>query len=279
MAAMMGAAAGTPGGLILDMDGVLYVGERPKPGLVELFAVIGERPFVLVTNNSTLSAADCRARLARMGVAVPLVAILTVSQVVGCLLPTLAPRASRALVLGSPPLRAEVVAAGMRLVHSAAEVVVVGLDRALSHQRLTEAVRSVSAGAALLATSFDPILLTEEGIEPGAGALVAAIAACVGEKAVCVGKPSPLIFEIAAAQLGMDPGQILVVGDSLRSDVAGGQAVGASTALIHSGLPEPGLAGGPAPDLSFDGLVELARWLAERWSGEGGGGGGGGEPG
>jgi len=65
----------SPKGLILDMDGVLYRGDCPMPGLVEFFEIARSRPFVLLTNNSTVSALDCRAKLARMGVQVPAAAI------------------------------------------------------------------------------------------------------------------------------------------------------------------------------------------------------------
>jgi 4-nitrophenyl phosphatase len=144
-------------------------------------------------------------------------------------------------------------------------VVVVGLDAALTYQRLAEAVRSVFAGAGFVATSFDSVLLTEQGIAPGSGAIVAAIRACVEAVPVCVGKPSPSMFQMAARQLGLLAEETLVVGDSLVSDIAGGKAVGARTALLLSGVPTHSGQDQLQPDLVLAGLRELSAFLAWSW--------------
>jgi 4-nitrophenyl phosphatase len=254
-----------PKGLILDIDGVLYRGDCPMPGLVEFFEIARSRPFVLLTNNSTVSALDCRAKLARMGVQVPAAAILTVSEATGRHLAEKFPSGSRAQVLGSAALQTAVVAAGMTLVPTCGDVVVVGLDVALTYQRLAEAVRSVFAGAGFVATSFDSVLLTEQGIAPGSGAIVAAIRACVEAVPVCVGKPSPSMFQMAARQLGLPAEETLVVGDSLASDIAGGKAVGARTALLLSGISALSGQDQLQPDLVLAGLRELSAFLGRSW--------------
>jgi 4-nitrophenyl phosphatase len=225
----------SPRGLIVDMDGVLYRGDRPLPGLGEFFAMLATRPFVLVTNNSLLTAADCQAKLETMGVRVPAAAILTVSGATGRCLAARFPAGGRAQVLGSPALRAAVTGAGLTVVPSAADVVVAGLDTGVSYQSLAAAVRAIGAGAAFVATSLDPVLLTTDGIAPGAGAMVAAIRACVDADPVCVGKPSPEMFRLAAGQLALPMAEILVAGDNAASDIAGGAAAGARTALLLSG--------------------------------------------
>jgi 4-nitrophenyl phosphatase len=272
-----------PQGLILDMDGVLYRGDRPLPGLREFFAVAAARPYLLVTNNSLLTREDCRARLARMGVRVPTTAIYTVCDAVGSYLTAQVPPGIRALVLGSPALRTAVAGAGLRLAggqdpgpapvparaaaipDAPADVVVVGLDTAFSYAALAQAVRSVAAGARFVATSLDPVLLTEESIAPGAGAIVAAIGACVRAEPVCVGKPSPAMFAMAAARLGLAAGEVLVVGDSLTADIAGGRAAGARTALLLSGVSGRDDHSPHRPDLVLDGLPQLSAFLAEAW--------------
>jgi 4-nitrophenyl phosphatase len=257
----------TPQGLILDMDGVLYRGERPMPGLREFFEVARTHPVVLVTNNSLVTALDCAAKLRRMGVDVAASAILTVSQTTGQYLAAEFPAGSQAQVLGSAALRGAVAGAGMRLVQSSADIVVVGLDADLSYESLAQAVRSISAGAGFVATSFDPVLLQEDGIAPGAGAIVAAIRACVAATPVCVGKPSPAMFRMAACQLGLPIAEVLVVGDSLASDIAGGKAAGARTALLLSGISS---GADPAPcdcDLVMTGLPELTAFLTAVWKG------------
>ena len=254
-----------PRGLILDMDGVLYRGGRPLPGLLEFFDLAGSRPFVLLTNNSTVSVPDLEAKLAGMGVRVPPAAILTVSDATGRYLAETYPFGSRALVLGGSALGEAVTKAGMTLVARGADVVVVGLDAALTYEKLAEAVRSLSAGAGFVATSFDCVLLTEQGIAPATGAIVAAIRACVDAAPVCVGKPSASMFHLALSRLGLGGEETLVVGDNLESDIAGGKAVRARTALLLSGVSAPSVQDGLGPDMVLGGLSELTVYLSKVW--------------
>ena len=258
-----------PGGLIVDMDGVLYRGERPMPGVLEFFSLLRGRPFVLMTNNSTVSAADCAAKLGRMGVEVPPSSILTVADATVHYLAGAGLGGSRVLVLGSPALKASVAQAGVELVAvgSPADVVVMGLDRDFTYAALSHAVRLVAGGAALVATSLDAVLLTEDGAVPGTGALVAAVCACVDATPVCVGKPSPAMFEMASSLIGVPPQESLVIGDNLISDIAGGAAAGAHTALLLSGVSQDDFdaASDVKPDLVFPGLPELCVYLTESW--------------
>jgi 4-nitrophenyl phosphatase len=281
---------GSPRGLIVDMDGVLYRGERPMPGLSDFFSLIRKRPFVFLTNNSTVSALDCAAKLGRMGVEVAPAAILTVADATSRYLAEDGRRGSRALVLGSPALKDAVARAGLELVAEGkpAEVVVMGLDRSFTYAALSHVVHLLANGAAFVATSLDPVLLTESGAVPGTGALVAAVRACVPATPVCVGKPSAAIFEMASAMLGVAPEESLVVGDNLASDIAGGAAAGSRTALLLSGVTvthDEGThsygtdsygthndgthndrLGSVTPDFVFPGLPELSDFLRQSWA-------------
>jgi 4-nitrophenyl phosphatase len=259
-------AAGPPGGLIVDMDGVLYRGESPMPGLSDFFAVVHDHPYVLVTNNSTVSAADCAAKLERMGVDVAETAVLTVSEATARYLVSALPAGGRALVLGSPALKQAVAREGVEMGGDEVEAVVVGLDVTFDYAALAKAATMINRGAAFVATSLDPVLLTEDGTVPGTGALVAAICACVRASPVCVGKPSPAMFEVAASALGLPPADTLVIGDNLRSDIGGGAAVGARTALLLSGVTLEDEAADGVPDFVFEGLPALTAFLVEAWA-------------
>jgi 4-nitrophenyl phosphatase len=260
---------GAPRGLIVDMDGVLYRGERPLPGLRDFFLLIGAHPFVLLTNNSTVSAFDCAAKLGRMGVEVPAAAVLTVVDATSHYLAALLPTGGRAFVLGSHALHEAASHAGLELAPagSRADVVVIGLDTSFTYAALSHAVRLVADGAAFVTTSLDAVLLTEDGVLPGAGALAAAVSACVDALPVCVGKPSAFMFEMAASLLGVPTEDILVVGDNLLSDIGGGAAMGARTALLLSGVTGSvdGVAGAVRPDFVFPGLPELSAFLRRSW--------------
>jgi 4-nitrophenyl phosphatase len=251
-----------PAALIVDMDGVLYRGSAALPGLTEFACITSSWPRVLLTNNSTVSAAACARKLRRLGVSVPEREILTVSAAMtGYLAAEFSPGTS-VYVIGERPLHDAVRAARLTEEGSRPAAVVAGLDRGLRYAQLAEATGVLRAGRPLIVTSLDPVLLTADGVVPGAGAIVAALRACSGTKPVCVGKPEPGFFRGALRRLGAPADRVLVVGDSLSADVAGGRAAGTRTALVLSGVTKAAPEGpGPHPDYVFESLAELNGFL------------------
>lgn len=252
-----------PAGLIVDMDGVLYRGGTALPGLAEFASVSAAWPRVLLTNNSTVSAADCARKLWQLGAPVPEQQILTVSGAMAAFLAAeLAPGTS-VYVIGDRPLRAAVAEAGLTEGGRDPAAVVVGLDRDLRYQQLAEATRLLRRGCPLIATSLDPVLLTADGAVPGTGVIVAALRACAEAEPVCVGKPAPRFFRSAIRRLQLPAGSVLTIGDSLSADIAGGNAAGTHTALMLSGVtsaPPPANATA-RPDYVFTSLPELTAFL------------------
>jgi 4-nitrophenyl phosphatase len=114
--------------------------------------------------------------------------------------------------------------------------VVVGLDREFTYAQLHTAAAMIRQGSLFYGTNPDRTFPMPDGLVPGAGALLAAIEAASGRQPVVVGKPSPLLFEIAAGRMDIPAASILVVGDRLETDIAGGQAFGARTALVLTGV-------------------------------------------
>ena len=108
--------------------------------------------------------------------------------------------------------------------------VVSSLDRQLTFQKLRRATLHVRAGAPLYATNADRSFPTPEGLIPGAGSILAALETATDVKAIVIGKPSPLMMEIAMERMGLTKDDVLVVGDKLETDIAGGQAMKARTA-------------------------------------------------
>jgi 4-nitrophenyl phosphatase len=246
----------------MDMDGVLYRGSTALPGLAEFACVCRSWPRVLLTNNSTVSAAACARKLRRLGVSIPEQEILTVAAAVtGYLAAEFTPGTS-VYVIGERPLHDAVRAAGLTEEGPGHAAVVAGLDRGLRYAQLAEAVGLLRAGRPLIATSLDPVLLTADGVVPGTGAIVAALRACAEAEPVCVGKPEPRFFRVAMRRLGIPADRVLVVGDSLSADVAGGRAAGARTALMLSGVTAaPPDSAEPRPDYVFGSLPELTSFL------------------
>src|SRR5438552_2614662 len=98
--------------LILDLDGVLYRGDEALPGARALLPTLQSAgvSVILATNNATLSAAEVRDKLARMGIVVAERSILTSAQATAAWLGAQAPDGARVYAIGTPSLRAVLLA-------------------------------------------------------------------------------------------------------------------------------------------------------------------------
>jgi 4-nitrophenyl phosphatase len=144
----------------------------------------------------------------------------------------------RALVVGPPALQDEVRGAGFELVPPEeareAQVVVVGGHRGFDYAELRATTVAIRNGARLFATGRDAVFPTPEGPWPGTGAILAAVETAGGVPAVVIGKPEPIMFEIAREALA-DCERIGVVGDHLISDIAGAKRAGLGAILVLTG--------------------------------------------
>jgi len=254
-------------GFVIDMDGVLWRGETALPGVAEFFSLLQARrlPFVVATNNATATpGAVCR-RLARVGAHIAPEAVFTSAQAAASILARQFPPGTRVLAVGERGLRSALLHAGLRLTRRAsdAQAVVVGLDRRVSWNVLSEATLAIHAGAAFVATNADPTFPTERGLLPGAGALVASIQTATGVLPAVVGKPEPHLFLEALQHLKTAPEETLVVGDRPETDILGGQRAGMRTALMLTGVTRSDAVDRLRirPDWVFDDLPHLTRAL------------------
>lgn len=230
-------------GLILDMDGVLWRGQAPIGDLPANFARMRAAGWqiVLATNNSTNSALEYQQKLAGFGVQVELTQIITSAQATAQYLQQRYPEGGPVYVLGAASLSNQIASRGFTLLDpdhpgSEAVAVVVGLDREINYARLRFATRLIRSGALFVATNPDRTLPTQQGLEPGTGAIVAAIQAAADAQPVYIGKPEPEMYRVALENLGLAPVEVLVVGDRLETDILGAQRMGARAALVLSGV-------------------------------------------
>ncbi len=280
-------------GLILDMDGVLWRAHQPLGDLPTLFArldAMGVRS-VFVTNNATRSVAQYVEKLRALGVEVSAERILNSAQAAAHFLRSAVPAGAAVYVLGEEGLVQTLKSAGFRIVNETqteaqaapasantnqdnqreVAAVVVALDRHGTYAKLREAALLVRRGALFVGTNPDRTYPTPEGLVPGAGALIAALEAATDQKAHIVGKPQPLLFQMALERLGTRPEETLVVGDRLETDIAGGQAAGCRTAVVLSGVTtrEQAMQWRPSPDLIAPDFTAVVDFLARErtWQG------------
>ena len=252
--------------LVLDMDGVLWRGEEALPGMAEFFYAAHAHglPCALATNNSARTPESYVDKLAKMRVSgFPAARILTSGTVTLAHLQERYPAGAPLHVLGGDGLRELLSAAGFRLVDLGAAAVVVGLDRKLSYPKLTRAMRSLLQGAAFIATNNDSSYPTPEGLAPGAGSMVAALAYASGREPTNIGKPAAPLFEAALTTLGASAARTLMIGDRLETDILGAANCGMPTALVMTGVTSPALLEESVlqPDVVFAGLPELGAAL------------------
>lgn len=251
--------------VILDGDGVLWRGNEPLPGLSALFDFFQSAglPFVLATNNSTRTVQDYVRKLAAFGIAAGPENVVTSATATADYLRTTYPTGVRVHVVGESGLHQILLDAGFPASLIEADVVVAGMDRDITYEKLRRAAAFIRGGARFIGTNGDLTFPTPDGLSPGAGTVLAALEAASGQKPFVIGKPEPTMFEMALSHLGVTPARAIMIGDRLETDILGGQRAGMATALVMSGVTTPDVLAESSiqPDAVFEGLEELlAAW-------------------
>ena len=243
--------------LLVDLDGVVYRGSEPVPGVAAVLAAraLAGDDVVYVTNNSMHYRADYVTRLAAMGAPVTADRVVSAPRATALHIAEHHPAARRVLAVGAGGLERELRDVGLDVVtaaHAATrmtqegidgwtaagapDVVVVGLDPQITYLRLAAAADCIRAGALFIATNRDPIYPTERGLRPGAGSIVAAVEAASRTAPVVIGKPGPHLLEVAAATVGGSTADAVMIGDGLDTDIAAAHAAGARAILMLTGV-------------------------------------------
>jgi 4-nitrophenyl phosphatase len=250
-------------GFIVDLDGTTYLGERALPGAAEFLTSLTEVgcECVFVTNNSSTSGADYEAKLRRLGVPAVAGQVLTSGEATARFLRRREYRS--VFVVGTPSLEEEMRLAGLQLVSEAPDCVVLGFDKTLTYAKLERAARLLAAGTPFVATHPDLACPTETGYIPDCGSMIALLHAATGVSPVVVGKPEPLLVEMALLKLGVGAHEVAVVGDRLYTDMAMARRAGALGVLVLSGETSREMvnAADDKPDLVFDHLGALSAAL------------------
>ena len=265
-------------GLLIDLDGVVWIGREPVPGAAEtLRALLAEgKQLVFVTNNPGKPPQSYAKRLQSMGVEVGPERIVTAGMVAARMAAEAAGAGGGAFVIGAAPLQEMVAATGTTLLVGEAGreagVVVVSGHRDFDYAELLTAKLALDRGAALIATSHDPTMPMPGGEWPGTGSILAAVETASGRRAEIAGKPERHLFEMALASLGLrgskpthtvdkEPRKMRVamIGDRVSSDIEGGRRAGLATILVLSGTSDRATAAAaePRPDHVVDDLVGL----------------------
>lgn len=254
--------------LLIDLDGVLYLGNSAIPGAVEFVGWLRARrlSFRLVTNNATLTPEQYVAKLGAMGIPVLPEEAFTSALATAQYLQTQGAAGQGACAIGEEGLEQALTAIDLRLDAPHPEWVVVGLDRLLTYDKLKRAALAIGAGARFIGTNPDTSLPTEEGLLPGAGSILAALTATTGVAPLVIGKPEPTMLQLAMTALVGTLENTAMLGDRLDTDIAGAARIGMPSIMVLTGVSNRAdLETSPVqPTLVMKDLFELiAAWPPE----------------
>ncbi|RMG96346.1 MAG: HAD-IIA family hydrolase [Chloroflexi bacterium] len=255
------------------MDGVLWRGDTPMPGLAAFFDTLRELGigFVLATNNATKTAVQYSAKLAGFGVEIPPGQIVTSAEATAAFLQTQYPPKTAVYAVGEQGLHDALTTHQFHLInykeamHENGDIplVVVGFNRHVTYKDLAAAARLIHRGARFIGTNPDVSFPSEYGPLPGAGASLAFLQAATGIEPLIIGKPGPILFQEAMHRLNGTTANTIMVGDRLNTDIAGAQKAGLKAALVLSGItrPEHLATSTIKPDFIFADITDLANYL------------------
>jgi len=248
-------------GLLVDLDGTLYVGDEPVEGAREAIGKLKSSGLVLryVTNTTRKPRREVSEHLRSLGFEVDEAEIFT-------------PARAAVVLIGEKscfPLVDESLLedlAGITLTEDHPNHVLVGdLGEGFTYGRLNAAFRCLMDGAELIALQRNRYWRREDGLALDVGPFVAALEYATGKSATVVGKPERGFFQHALEDLGLRSHEVAMVGDDAEADVAGAQAAGLNGVQVKTGKYLPGAKG--APDLLLDSFVRLPEMLGLEASG------------
>jgi len=258
----MTGANGGPIGVLLDVDGVLYVGDQPIAGANEAFSELRELSggVRLMTNTTSRSRRAVREHLLAMGFDVSLEEVLTPAAMAErhC-----RERGYRAVtVLVSEGLREDLAALESATPGERADAVILGdLGDGFTPEVLNGVFRAMMDGAELVALQHNRYWRRADGLALDVGAYAAALEYASGHEAVTVGKPAQAFFLAAMADMGLERG--IMVGDDLEADVGGAMAAGLPGVLVRTGkYRQDALKAGITPTAIVDSVKDVPGLLA-----------------
>jgi len=226
-------------GWLLDLDGTVYLGEQLIPGAAEAIAALrgAGRCVAFLSNKPLQTRDDYAAKLTRLGVPAAADEVINSSLVLARHLRALDPGAP-VYVIGEPPMQAEMAAHGFEVRNDErVRWVVIAFDRTFTYAKLNTALQAVRGGARLIATNPDRTCPVEGGEIPDCAGMIAAVEAVTNTKVeTIVGKPSPIMLEVALRALGCVAHESVIVGDRVETDIAMGKQLGLATILVLSGV-------------------------------------------
>jgi len=226
-------------GFIIDMDGVIYHGNKLLPGVNEFLKWLEEagKRYLFLTNASQRTPKELHEKLKRLGITVGEEHFYTSALATAGFLSSQKPNGS-AFVIGDAGLIHALYSVGYTTNNVNPDYVVVGDTNSYNFEKIEIAVNLVLKGARLIGTNPDISGPVETGISPSVKALIAPIEIVARKEAYFVGKPNPLMMRIALKKLGIKREDAIVIGDRMDTDIRCGLESEIDTLLVLSGITD-----------------------------------------
>jgi HAD superfamily hydrolase (TIGR01457 family) len=244
--------------VIFDLDGTLYLGKTAIPGAQEKLDELHAKGIktIMLTNAATRTRAGVVEKLSAMGITAEVEKTYCTSYFLAKYISENHP-GKKAYVVGEQGIFDEFKEHEIETVSEGADLVVVGLDRTLTYEKLAGALKELNNGAELIASNQDVTFPTENGMRPGAGSILAAVEAASGKKAVVLGKPNTYACDLIIRDHGIGKEEMLMVGDRLDTDIMFANSCGIKSALLLSGVSKKDEIKEIKPDYVFESIAEL----------------------
>lgn len=224
-------------GFICDMDGVIYHGNKILDGVSDFvnWMIENDKRFVFLTNSPEKTPHELSMKLERMGLSVSPDHFYTSAMATAEFLHSQMPGCT-AYVIGEAALSKALYDHKIYMNDINPDYVVIGETRTYCFEKIEKAIALVNAGAKLIGANPDTVGVTEKGIMPATGSLVAPIEIATGKKAYFVGKPNPLMLRQGLRILGCHSEDIAFIGDRMDTDIIAGIESNIDTVLVLSGV-------------------------------------------
>jgi HAD superfamily hydrolase (TIGR01458 family) len=238
-------------GLLVDLDGTLYVGDEPVEGAHEAIRKLKSSGLAIryVTNTTRKPRREVCAHLRSLGFEVQEAEIFTPARAAAGLIGerTCFPLVDQSLLEDLE---------GVPLAEHRPDYVLVGdLGEGFTYDRLNAAFRHLMDGAELIALQKNRYWRKEDGLSLDAGPFVAALEYASGKRATVIGKPEKDFFRLATEDMGFELHEVAMVGDDAEADVAGAQAAGLKGIQVKTGKYRLGTQG--TPDITLESFADL----------------------
>ena len=251
-------------GFLIDLDGVVYMGDNPVPGADAAIRSLEENGYSyrFVSNTTRKCRHTIAEKLSRIGLQITEKEIFTPAVAAAAYLKKTGKRRFRLLVTGD--VSRDFLHEDPGAVHDSKDFVILGdAGDEITYNSLNTVFRDLMEGAELIALEKDRYWMAPEGLALSAGPFVSALEFATGKKAILIGKPSKAFFDLALRDMHLCHDQAAMIGDDIQTDISGAQEAGMRGILVKTGkYREDTVRKSPVrPDLTIDSIADISKVL------------------